>query len=173
MVRMIGAVARAVWNGPFYIGKLVRPVSLGDVAMKVLETIWRGVILFLAAIAVVIAVAVAWDARPTPPSLAEQIVGTASLGNRDCDATYPLHVALKNNSKQRVGTINFRVAAYEPGRSTNLAALGSDTYTSDVIIPATKTLTMCWQAPSLSEERPIAGLRFVVNVTDAKATELP
>lgn len=173
MIRLIGGAARAVWNGPFYIGKLARPVSLGDVAMKVLETIWRGAILFVTVIAVVIAVAVAWDARPTPPSLADQIVGTASLGNPDCDATYPLHVALKNNSKQRVGTINFRVAVYEPGRSTNLAAVGSDTYTSDVIIPAAKTLTMCWQAPSLSEERPMAGLRLVVNVTDAQVTELP
>jgi hypothetical protein len=172
MFRMIGRAARAIWNGPFYIGTLVRPVSLGEVAMKVLETTWRAAILFLAAIAMFTAVAVAWNARPKLQSLADQIVGTARLGNRDCDANYPLHVALQNNSRERVGTISFSVEAYEPGRSTNLAAM-DDTFTSDVIIPANMTFSSCWEAPSLIEERAIANLRFVVNVTDAQATELP
>jgi hypothetical protein len=174
MVRMIGTAARAVWNGPFYIGKLARPVSLGDVAMKLLETIWRGAILLVAAITVATVVAIALDARPVPPALKDQIVGAASVGNPDCDATYPLHVALQNKSKERVGTIMFNLEAYEPGRSTNLLPLTrSSEYISDLIIPAGKTGTMCFQVPPLTEERPIAGLRFVINITSALPTELP
>ncbi|WP_397401611.1 hypothetical protein [Phenylobacterium sp.] len=172
MIRMIGAVARAVWNGPFFIGKLTRPVSLGDVAMKLLETTWRSVILLAVVVGGIAAAAVVWESRPPPPSLPDQIAGTATLGSPDCDAALPLHVALKNNSQERVGSVSFKVAAYEPGRTTNLAVSGSDMFVTDVIIPATKTLSMCWQGPLLNEERAFAGLRFVVTVTDAQATKL-
>ena len=35
---------KIVWNGPFHIGPLSQPVSVGDVLLKVLETIWRAFI---------------------------------------------------------------------------------------------------------------------------------
>ena len=167
------ATARAVWNGPFYIGKLARPVSLGEVALKLLETIWRSVIVLAAAAGSVVAAAAAWEARPLPRKLSEQIVGTAYLGNSVCDAIYPLSVILKNNSKERIGRVNFHVAAYEPGRSTDLVPAGSGDYVSDFIIPANGTMPMCWETPSLSDKRDLAGLRFVLTVTEAEATKVP
>lgn len=34
-------IIRLVWNGPFHIGKLSPPVSVGDALLKMLETAWR------------------------------------------------------------------------------------------------------------------------------------
>lgn len=39
------ALAVSVWNGPFYIGKLERPVSTGEAILKIMETAWRGVLM--------------------------------------------------------------------------------------------------------------------------------
>jgi hypothetical protein len=38
---------RVIWNGPFYIGPLVQPVSLGSALMKVLEVWWRALLIVL------------------------------------------------------------------------------------------------------------------------------
>jgi hypothetical protein len=32
---------RSIWDGPFFIGKLTQPVSIGDVLLKTLEVLWR------------------------------------------------------------------------------------------------------------------------------------
>ena len=36
-----------VWNGPFYVGPLVQPISVGSAILKVLEVAWRSLIVFL------------------------------------------------------------------------------------------------------------------------------
>jgi hypothetical protein len=38
------SILMAIWNGPFHIGKLTRPVSVGDVLLKFLEVLWRTVV---------------------------------------------------------------------------------------------------------------------------------
>lgn len=44
MAAEIKGIMRAIWNGPFYIGPLSRPVSVGDVLLKALETLWRAIL---------------------------------------------------------------------------------------------------------------------------------
>ena len=36
------SILGAIWNGPFDVGKLTQPVSVGDVLLKILEVLWRG-----------------------------------------------------------------------------------------------------------------------------------
>lgn len=38
----------ALWNGPFHVGPLERPVSTGDAILKILETAWRAGLLLIA-----------------------------------------------------------------------------------------------------------------------------
>jgi len=40
----------SVWRGPFYIGKLQSPTSLGDLLAKIFETVWQIVLLFVTAV---------------------------------------------------------------------------------------------------------------------------
>lgn len=49
------------WNGPFHIGPLRQPVSLGDVLLKVLETLWRAVMTLVYLAVVVAVVALLWS----------------------------------------------------------------------------------------------------------------
>ena len=173
MLKVVSASARAVWNGPFFIGKLTRPVTLGEVAMKVLETLWRGGVLIALLVAGTVAAIAAGEAWPEEKSLAAQIVGTADLADPQCNGAYPLHIAFKNNSKERVGRVAFRLAVYEQYRTTNLAAYPTDDIVSDAIIPAGRTSHQCLQAPSLIEPRDLKGLTFAVTVDEAESTNLP
>jgi hypothetical protein len=53
------SIIRSVWNGPFFIGKLAQPVSVGDVILKSLEVVYRLIIVvigLLAAVAAILAV---------------------------------------------------------------------------------------------------------------------
>lgn len=49
------SVLKALWNGPFYIGKLEKPISVAEVMLKFLETVWRGFVLFLAGFVLIVA----------------------------------------------------------------------------------------------------------------------
>lgn len=160
-------------------GQLTRPLSLGDVAMKVLETTWRGAILLTALLAVAIAIASIsdlgsniWGVRATRP-LSEKVSGSAVLGDNRCDTKYPLFVTLTNNSKERIGKISFSVAIYEKDRSTNLATYGSNDFVSDAVIPPDRRFFACWEMPAMTEQHPPADLVFVVTITDAQSTQLP
>ncbi|GLT02200.1 hypothetical protein GCM10007897_36050 [Sphingobium jiangsuense] len=51
-----------IWNGPFYIGQITRPVSIGDVLMKLLETAWRALIIAAVAFSIIGTSLSLWDA---------------------------------------------------------------------------------------------------------------
>ena len=51
---------RSVWNGPFNIGKLSQPVSVGDVFLKVLETAWRSVVAVFAILLILGVAGLTW-----------------------------------------------------------------------------------------------------------------
>lgn len=74
-------IIRATWNGPFHIGKLSPPTSVGDVLLKVLETAWR---LFLVAVSLLVAIGlslVVWIYLLNPvffSSLKDQVPAPAS-----------------------------------------------------------------------------------------------
>lgn len=40
-----------IWKGPFHVGRRPRPLSFGDIIMKVMEKLWRWAILLLIALA--------------------------------------------------------------------------------------------------------------------------
>ena len=46
MAFWFGRLTGSIWRGPFYVGPLVRPVSTGDAILKVMETIWRLIVVF-------------------------------------------------------------------------------------------------------------------------------
>lgn len=77
---MAQAILKAIWKGPFYIGPLSQPVSIGDVLLKLLETIWRLVISMIA-LAIVAGLGIyAWVEIVEPalfPPLKSQISVTA------------------------------------------------------------------------------------------------
>ena len=47
---------RKIWDGPFYIGRLSRPVSVGDAIIKVLETLWRASIILITIVLLLLSV---------------------------------------------------------------------------------------------------------------------
>jgi hypothetical protein len=79
-MRVARALIAAVWNGPFYIGKLERPLSLGDVAMKLLETVWRASVLAVCAVAGIVACIAVVETLPEPKPLHEKVEASIAWG---------------------------------------------------------------------------------------------
>lgn len=46
---------KKIWKGPFYVGRRPRPLSFGDIIMKMMEKLWRWAILLLIALAALFA----------------------------------------------------------------------------------------------------------------------
>lgn len=69
--------------------------------------------------------------------------------HKDCmERDYPLALTFKNDSSRTVLSIDFRLEAYYPGRSTNLAKY--DTWTDDFIRkPGDDPIGNCWRLPEL------------------------
>lgn len=77
----LGRAVRAVWNGPFHVGKISRPVSVGDALLKLLETLWRAAVAAVAIILTIIATIWAWVEHLSPtlfPPLANSIMAEAT-----------------------------------------------------------------------------------------------
>ena len=73
-------IFRIIWDGPFYIGLLTRPISVGDVLIKVLETLWRAAVAVIALVAVLAGAVAAWSLVLEPkffPPLAKRVLATA------------------------------------------------------------------------------------------------
>lgn len=80
---MLWTIVKTIWNGPFHVGPLTRPVSVGDVFLKVLETVWRSFIVLLSLALVVTGAIVIWTFVLQPtffPPLAKKIKATAVYG---------------------------------------------------------------------------------------------
>ena len=105
-----------IWNGPFYIGPLTRPVSVGDVLLKTLETLWRAILSIVVLLVVGGLGIAAWVQVIEPmffPPLKSQISATATfddgsaklppaIGEKPfrCSPDYPIKVAFKNNTNR-------------------------------------------------------------------------
>lgn len=143
---------RAAWNGPFHIGPLARPASVGDVLLKLLETTWRAA--FIAALtggAVWSAVEVSglW-AEPYKP-LEEQVEFTVQLPSEICtEKQYPMFVGVVNRSAERIGSVSFTVHAYQEGKSTDWAA-EPDGYVDDTILKPGEGAGYCYERPRLRD----------------------
>lgn len=152
-------LARAVWDGPFHIGPLSRPVSVGDVLLKALETLWRAIISIVLVLFVGGFGIAAWVQILEPaffPPLKSQISATAKYDDGSaklppaigappfrCSSEYPIRVTFKNNSKATVGHLDFSIEGRLPNRSSNVVQ-GSEWRRADAIIPAGYTWQSCW-----------------------------
>jgi hypothetical protein len=150
---------RAVWNGPFHIGPLSRPVSVGDVLLKVLETLWRAVLSIIILMVVVALGIAAWVQiiEPTffPPLKTRiNVVATYDDGSANlppaiggkpfrCSSDYPLKIAFTNNSKVSIGHLDFSIEGRAANRSDNVVE-GAGWRQADTIIPAGYTWQSCW-----------------------------
>jgi hypothetical protein len=166
---MLGRAARATWNGPFHIGKLKQPASVGDVLLKVLETIWRAVVGVVGLAAATVAVGAAWTEVVSPhlfPALTQQIgldvaydvegvtpppiyVGKRGEKPQRCSARYPLKITISNRSSETVREVAFNLEARHPGFSKDLST--APAYESDAILKPGYQYIACWSPPSLNE----------------------
>ena len=132
---------RAIWNGPFYIGKLTSPTSVGDAILKVLETLWRGVIVFgLGCVAfVAVFLASSWfDSRRDADAL-RSVLADARL-----DPACPrgeFAVTIRNNSKYTLHYVDYRVVMTLRGRDVTPDHLRDLWSCED--IPSGQQLTTC------------------------------
>jgi len=163
-------VLRAIWNGPFHIGRLSQPVSVGDVLLKVLETFWRAAVAIVGGAAAVagtlslwflvvepvlfppleksIAITVRYDdgKQPLPPRIesatAKPDPAKDRYENFRCTSLYPLLVEFTNNSSKTVKHIGFEIAARYPDHSDDLA--NSNYLESDAILKPHYSVKNCY-----------------------------
>jgi len=174
-------LVRAVWNGPFYIGTLSRPVSVGDVLLKTLETLWRAILSIVVLLIVGGLGIAAWVQIIEPtffPPLKTQISATATyddgsaklppaIGEKPfrCSPDYPIRVAFKNNSKTTIGHLDFSIEGRPANRSDNVVE-GASWRQADTIIPASFTWQSCW-AVSVGEGLSPETLDYNINIWGA------
>lgn len=114
---------RAIWNGPFYIGPLTRPVSVGDVLMKVLETAWRGAVL----IGGTVGAFVAWfligdwfDERATNAAkLKTDVIVRYDI--EACPTSAPIHALIGNRSNRTLSWVSYEVQVLDRPGGRNVA----------------------------------------------------
>lgn len=184
----LGRAARAIWNGPFHIGKLKQPASVGDVLLKVLETIWRTVVTVVGVVAATVVLTVAWTDVLSPklfPPLKQQIgfdvaydvegvgppviyVGKPAEKPKRCSADYPLKITITNRSSETVREMAFDLEARHPGFSNNLSTASA--YESDAILKPGYRYVACWSLPSMKEDQANpAALEYKANAAWASA----
>lgn len=141
-------VLRAVWDGPFSLGSLSRPASLGDVLAKIIEIVWKSVISVFGVLVVSVLAVVGYSLYldATRPS-AEDIVLTIRLNDVGCSSEFPVGIIAKNNSSHTVKSMNYSIYANEIGRSTNLVEYGY--LSSDFIVGPGEVVAWCIAEPIL------------------------
>lgn len=162
-------IIRLVWNGPFHVGPLSSPVSLGDALLKILQTVWRAAVLLTAILLLLLTIvlgAIAWEdhlkervfpplaasvsvevrhySDPDIPVLLENPDGTANLA-MPCMKEYPLSVSFYNGSDEPLSRIFFAIRGYVPGRTSNVLIAADELEADALILPGRKWQT-CYSA---------------------------
>jgi hypothetical protein len=137
------SILQSIWNGPFFVGKLTQPVSVGDVLLKILEVLWRAIISMIG-LGVSVAGYFYYVYPVLYPPIKDSITGSAiyaadlppvvktvSLNGKllapskdeiektPCSSEFPLRISLFNEGSKTISRINFDVEGYAPGFSTN------------------------------------------------------
>ncbi|MDD3836970.1 MAG: hypothetical protein WCY15_05350 [Phenylobacterium sp.] len=130
------------------------PVALGDALLKILETIWRTLlIIFLGVVGVVVIVAVAaWaqSLRIGEPQLSELQLTIRPYDMKLCDAEFPLFIGIVNKSRRTVKRTYLALEARRPDRSTNLVSYSGQSLDNDAIIKPGEGWGNCWSVPELT-----------------------
>jgi len=180
-------IARVIWDGPFYIGPLAPPVSVGDVLLKILETVWRAAISILVIGLTGIAGILGWTELASPilfPPLASQVQASAIYDDGAnplppalvvandafrCTSDFPLRIAFSNKSNRTIGQINFSIKGTEPGRTSNVVQ-NSYWEEADAIIPPGHTWTSCWSV-SVPSHVQAGDLLYTVEILGAEEAD--
>lgn len=158
---------KTIWNGPFHIGRIQQPVTLGAAILKILEVLWRLLIVGAVAMALIFMVAVILQVRsPSYVRLSNEIEATVFHDTSICSDEFPLLISFKNNSKQTVGEISFTTIVRATGHSTDLAKFHS--YREDAIIRPAGTHSGCWRVPE-TESLTRRPLEFSVRISYANS----
>lgn len=164
----------AAWNGPFYVGKLTRPVYAGDAALKLLEVIWKAAVavILLAAGAGALLALILWSGPILSPPLSKSIQAVVVYDAKRCPAAYPLVATIYNQSSKMVGSVSFRVAARVPNKSTDLNS-SWEAYDNDTVMRPHSYVEACYRLPRLPEDQAPAGLIYTAEVTTAAPYDGP
>lgn len=187
-------IIRSIWNGPFFIGKLSQPVSVGDVALKTLEVLWRGMVAVIALIIAIGAAAVAYvyviepvffpaakdsvkvtaiyaaDFDDPPPTVrtvtgGQALPSMAEVENRKCARDFPIRISIYNNGRKPITGVRYSLEGYRRDYSSNYV-LGSDYVNSERIIPPGEGFSICQRVRTKSQINP-AQLTYKVDVWSA------
>lgn len=140
-----------VWGGPFKAPPMVQPVSVGWVFLKILETVWRALLVVCALVALIFAAI--WASERNP--LSSQITAEFVKGSTACtDNTRPLYVLLTNKSKKTIGEIGLNFRVYQLGRSQDIASYSaSHPELRDIYQPGAVN-GYCFSMPTVEPGRP-------------------
>lgn len=166
----------AIWNGPFHIGKLSRPVSVGDVMMKVLETVWRAAVIAvgLASTGIALLALHLWRTEQRNEAAERALVIDAQANFTECSSDAPILVSIRNGGSGTVGYVSYGVEIIDPSSGANVAPTHLDYLSTTRDIPPNSTLTSC-QTPYVSygsetgfSFRPQHRVRAVVHFASAR-----
>lgn len=134
-----------IWGGPFRTPPLQHPITVGWVLLKLLETIWR-----LLLIVVILAALVggwAWYSQSNP--LSSQVKVEVAQNSPDCkDPEYPVRIVVKTESKKTLGEIVLALRLYEQGKSQNVISYDWARIEIHDILKPGYQLESCYRMPT-------------------------
>lgn len=169
------SILQSVWNGPFYVGKLTQPVSVGDVLLKILEVLWRGTIAIVVIIACVaggIAAYVSYIGpalfppprdsirakafyaadMQTPPPMVKTVTGATSLypsmdelEAEPCPKDFPVRISLFNEGNTPLTNLRFDLEGFLPGFSGNRVATEWGGISDELILSPNRGVSTCYK----------------------------
>lgn len=136
--------ASRVWGGPFRTPPLQHPITVGWVLLKILETIWR-LVLVIALVAAAIGGFV-WYSQENP--LSSKVKVELNRPYPACtDPKYPVSVTLTNKTGKTLGEIDVAFHLYERGRTVDVASYSSRNIELRDIVPAGHWVRYCFRMP--------------------------
>lgn len=188
-------IIRAIWNGPFHVGRLSSPVSVGDVLLKILETAWRALVSLIALALAFAAIAASWllvieptvfpplaskidasvryDDGSGPPPIRIAPAGEAGASDDEpfrCTPEYPFAVRFTNQSSETIGKISFEIEAYRRGYSEPVSSYTPFLESSTIIRPG-YWVESCWSGPALPESTTPQGLIYRAEIYRAEKVD--
>ena len=104
-----------------------------------------------------------WDgsaSRPTYLNPDSQVSVSVNYDPTTCSNASPLQVTITNGAYKTLQSIEWHIAAYVPGRSSDIAKYQFSPYKSDYILEPNKMISFCFKTPELSEVQEPSRLRW-------------
>lgn len=185
-------ILKAIWNGPFYVGPLSSPASVGDVLLKVLETVWRALVAVVSLVLVSAAIVTCWllvieptlfpplkssieasvryDDGSGPPPIRIAPAGQIRAFDDEtfrCNRDFPLLVRFTNQSEDTIGKIRFEIEAYRKGYAEPISSY-TPFFESSAIIDPGYWLESCWASPTVPDSLAAHDLIYRVEIFNAE-----